>query len=152
MSSYNALYLKLLQQSKQYIKTKKYIDNETTIRLNRLLNSNRLEHFQSSPYPLLSLRSWYFFSAATYSFLTEGEDWTERSTISDFIWKGLGQRQMKAAIIITFLDNYGALGNSLGINYPNEVTEVLQNLVRYSFPSRQMTSVKETRFSTGLPW
>ena len=74
MSSYNALYLKLLQQSKQYIKTKKYIDNETTIRLNRLLNSNRLEHFQSSPYPLLSLRSWYFFSAATYSFLTEGED------------------------------------------------------------------------------
>ena len=151
MSSYNAIYLKLLQQSKQYIKTKKYIDNETTVRLNRLLNSNRLEHFQSSPYPLLSLRSWNFFSAATYSFLTEGEDRTERSTISDFIWKGPGQRQMKAAISIKFLDNYGALGNSLGINYPNEVTEVLQNLIRHSFPSCQMTSLKETRFSTGLP-
>ena len=56
MSSYNAIYLKLIQQSKQYYKDK-CIDNETTIRLDRFLNSNHLEHFQSSPYLLLSLRS-----------------------------------------------------------------------------------------------
>ena len=58
---------------------------------------------------------------------------------------------MKAVVSIKFLANYGALGNSLGINYPNEETEVLQNLICYSFPSCQMTSLKEIHFSIGLP-
>lgn len=78
-------------------------------------------------------------------------NWIQLSTISDFIWKRLGEEELiiesNDKLSIKFLDKYGALGDLLRISCPNEEMEGLQNPSHCSSLSCQMTSLKETSLS-----